>query len=424
MADVSKPMDEQSDGSVDESSVLVSTRSSIINADKHAIADEKTPLITKLRLTLDEAYSMEDSSSFEHGVVTDYEPYKLSTMSVFCACKGTVIQDFALFFELFVLTLVFLAVALPLYAMQSRAIGLAHGPDRRALFDKLQDQESNIRKFSLIMTMLAAFLLSLYTSLMVSRWWAIRTGGVGAMKAATSDILISVSQFVTKDAQVLDAIGRYTRASLRLLFIWRRGNINDDDTLHKELVEPGILTNDELDLLMSETWNVNLPESIWAWQVSIIRTLYQEGKIQNDQMLVMLLEKCSEGRAGVQLICTHLSTKVPMQYVHLLGFIVKLHNLIVAVLMGVLFSSALKERNVIVCLQLYGRSILLPFLFNAILVINAELSDPFDGGSADFPMFKYDKSFESDAQCFIEAGSKPPSWLDQRGAKKSRKSKI
>merc|ERR1740117_1126043 len=79
--------------------------------------------------------------------------------------------------------------------------------------------------------------------------------------------------------------------------------------------------------------------------------------------------------------------------------------------MGVLFSSALKERNVIVCLQLYGRSILMPFLFNAILVINAELADPFDGGKGDFPKDKYDKGIQNDVRSFVTAGSRLPPWL-------------
>merc|ERR1719359_2245716 len=110
-----------------------------------------------------------------------------------------------------------------------------------------------------------------------------------------------------------------------------------------------------------------------------------------------------------------------MQYVHLLGFIVKLHNLVLAVAMGILFSSALKQRNVIVCLQLYGRTLLMPFLFNSILLINAELSDPFDGGTADYPYLKYDKGFDVDGTSFLEAGANLPAWLEDRHESKKKK---
>jgi len=398
----------------DECAPRMEAVATMVNREKQMITDEKTPLLLKMKATLAEAYSLEDAVVWEEGIVVDYQPFKLSTLRVFFAWRGTVIHDMVLFFELFVLTIVFLLVALPLYVIMAKDMGLVSEADRIRLYNTLTEQEAPMRKFSLIMTGLAAFLLSMYTSLMIGRWWAIRTGGVGAMKTAASELTIMVSQFVTQEPHVLSAISRYARASMRLIFIWRRGDMNNDDRLREELVDSGILTDDELDLLVSESWNHNLPESIWTWQVSIIRTLYQDGNIKSDELLVLLLEKCSVGRGGVQCICTHLVTKVPMQYVHLLGFLVKLHNIILAVLMGVLFSTAVVNQNVIVCLQLYARSILLPFLFNGLLVINAELSDPFDGGSADFPLFKYDKSFEIGCAALIETGAKLPPWLKSR----------
>eukprot|EP00928_Gymnodinium_smaydae_P087489 TRINITY_DN71746_c0_g1_i1.p1 TRINITY_DN71746_c0_g1~~TRINITY_DN71746_c0_g1_i1.p1 ORF type:complete len:448 (-),score=90.74 TRINITY_DN71746_c0_g1_i1:27-1286(-) len=369
-----------------------------------------SPFLKKLETTFLEAYSTSPHCTLEDGVVVDYEPYKLASLRNLSAVKGTVLLDPLLLVEMVILTLLFLLAAVPLLLYQL----LGQNDSAHYVHEKLQAQESNIRKFSMIMTMLAAFLLSLYMGIMVGRWWTIRTAGVGAIKAAAADLQMFVSQFVTRDEEVLSAIRRYARASLRLIFLWRRQLLENEKEMEVNLVDTGILTKDELALLTSSKWNHNLYESIWAWEVSIIETLHQEGLIKGEQMLMMLLQKCCDGRAGVQTIVTHLAVKVPMQYVHLLGFIVKLHNLIVAGLMGICFSVALKERNVIICLQLYGRTLLMPFLFNAILTICAELSDPFDGGAGDFPQKRYDAGIEKDARSLTIAGQHLPAWLEER----------
>jgi len=225
------------------------------------------------------------------------------------------------------------------------------------------------------MSGLCVFLLSFYTSMAVGRWWTIRTEGIGNIKSAATELEMCVYQLVTQDPKVISAIRRYTRASLILVFLWRRGQMA---AFREVLVGRDILTDEECDQLSQ--WNHNLHESIWAWQTLIITTLYKEGKIPSDQLLALLLDRCREGRGAMQVVHTYLSVKVPLQYVHLLGLLVKLHNAVLAVIMGLLFGAALNEKRGIVCTQLFGRTLILPFLFNAILLINAALADPFHGG--------------------------------------------
>lgn len=376
---------------------------------------ENTPLLPEPHQKWLEAYSSKETCTVdEQGIVLDYDTWRLSSLRVLRSFKATLLMDPVLIFEQFLLTGLFLLAAVPSYMLQSKLVGFSAKADRRETHQSLVEQEANIRKFSLIVTTLAAFLLSLYTSIMIGRWWGIRAVGIGSIKGATMDLSLNIAQFVTKDPEVHSAIRRYSRASLRLVFLWRRSQLKDQEVLKRELVEPEILTEEELGLLLN--YNHNLHESIWTWQVGIVKQLYQEGLIK-EQMLVFLLDKCSQGRAGVQSIATYVTVKVPMQYVHLLGFIVKLHNLLVATLMGILFSRAVKDRRAIVCLQLYGRTILLPLLFNAILLINAKLADPFDGGQVNFPKGKYDKGFENDGSSFLEAGKNLPTWLQERSEK-------
>lgn len=271
-----------------------------------------------------------------------------------------------------------------------------------------------MRAFSTIMTTLAAFLLSFYTSITVTRWWTIRTAGIGAIRSAAIDLEMFVQQLVTNEDQVLSAIRRYARASLMLIFLWRRKELGE---MKETLVGSGALTAEEADKL--QEWNTSLHETIWAWQTAIIGVLNAEGKIGSEPLLCLLLGRCSKGRSGAQVIATHLTVKVPMQYVHLLSLLVKVHNVVVAVIMGILFGAAARDGNTIICLQTFGRTCLLPMLFNAILLINAELSDPFDEFGAGFPDHRLDAAIEKDSKVILQAGENLPRWLLARDQKVS-----
>jgi len=254
-------------------------------------------------------------------------------------------------------------------------------------------------------------LLSFYTAISVARWWTIRSVGVGGIKAAAMELEMLISQTVTQEAQVLDAIRRYARASLFLVFLWRRDEMAQMQEMTKN---QGLLTDQEARALLG--WNHVLHETIWSWQSAIVCTLYQEGKIQSDQLLRTLLERCSDGRKAIQCIHTHLAVKIPMQYVHLLCFLVKMHNVILSVIMGALFGAAVRNSEIIICFQLAGRTLILPFLFNAILLINAELADPFDGGPTDFPCLAYSKALEMDGSSFVKASQNRPDWMAKRNS--------
>jgi len=378
-------------------------------------ANEKKPMFASLKDRWAEAYSIRTShATIEEGRVgmhvVDYEPVKLSTFRAFCAVSGTVLEDPVLFTEQMILTCIFFMCAAPVYYAFNAKTETAG----TSVNHWLDSQEAKMRAFSTIITALAAFLLSFYTSITVNRWWTIRTAGVGAIKAAVMELEMFVHQLVTEDEEVLSAIRRYGRASLALIFLWRRGDMAN---MKQDLTSRDILTEEECDKLLE--FNHNLHESIWMWQAGIISMLNDEGKVKSPPFLCFLLSRVSQGRTGVQVIATHLSVKVPMQYVHLLGFMVKIHNLVIAVLMGILFGAAVRDGQIIICTQLFGRTLVLPLLFNAILLINAELSDPFDGGTSDFPGCKYDKAIENDGKANINAANAMPAFISKRRVEKA-----
>jgi len=328
------------------------------------------------------------------------------------------LKDPILLVEQILITTIFLGCAAPVYiyfrtTVDNPSSHIQNHPNIKDVSVEkfIHEQEGKMRAFAMIMTTLAAFLLSFYTSIAVGRWWIMRTGGVGGIKAATVDLQLLLYQNVTQEEKILSAVRRYGRASLTLIFIWRRGLLGKEEDVRKEL---GMLEETEVDQLLKENWNHCLHETIWAWQAAIVTILYKEKKINSDQLFQMLLQKCTDGRAAAQLVHTHLAVRVPMQYVHLLGLLVKMHNLVLAVIMGILFGAAVREGDIIICIQLFGRTLILPFLFNAILLINTELSDPFDGAESDFPGVIYSDTLEKDCSRMIEATKNLPEWLQKR----------
>merc|ERR1719305_2129968 len=137
------------------------------------------------------------------------------------------------------LTLVFMACAAPVWYYYRED---ASGDVKLKTF--ISKQENKMRAFAMIMTGLAAFLLSFYTSIVVGRWWAMRTNGVGAIKAATVDLHLLLYQMVTKEDQVLEAVKRYGQASLMLVFLWRQQELGN---MKEFMMKGNLLTEEECD---------------------------------------------------------------------------------------------------------------------------------------------------------------------------------
>jgi len=379
------------------------------------MADEKTPLSENMQ-SLQDAYGLESHAKFskvtkgsdDEENLVDYDPLKLSSFRVFFAIKATVFNDPILLVEQIIITLFFISTATPVYYYFGEEMASNRHGDM-TIRKWLSAQEGKMRQFAMIMSNLAAFLLSFYTSICVARWWAMRTSGVGGIKAATVDLEWLLYQNVTQEEQVLSAVRRYGRTSLILIFLWRSDKLGE---LKEYLVSHELLLEHEADQLLK--WNHCLHETIWAWQGAIVTMLYKEKKIKSDQLFNLLLQRCMEGRAAVQLVHTHLAVRVPMQYVHVLGLLVKMHNLVLAVIMGALFGAALRSHETIICIQVFARTCILPFLFNAILLINAELADPFNGSITDFPGMVYQGGLEKDCKGFVSASQNMPRWLNDR----------
>lgn len=100
---------------------------------------------------------------------------------LFFTLKGTVFANAALWVEQLIIIILYLGMATAVH------------------FFEIHDESSatGAGSFADKMATLAAFLLGFYTSLTVSRWWRLRTNGVGNIWSASSQ-LSAVAQRAVK----------------------------------------------------------------------------------------------------------------------------------------------------------------------------------------------------------------------------------
>jgi hypothetical protein len=203
------------------------------------------------------------------------------------------------------------------------------------------------------------------------------------------------------------------------------------------LVSRNVLSEEEVKNL--KAFNSNLSESLWTWIYAIVMKLHKEGKVKSQYTLWKIIDSVKKGRSGAATIGSQMGTPLPVQYVHILGFMVKLHNMLNAFVYGVkagcdhiAVSSAASSAEASAgfnpvgpfhqpppppmpaeLLESFLLACLPPLLYNAILIINGQLANPFAKGRLAFPAAKYDKGIESDGLSYIQAGQNLPEWITQ-----------
>jgi predicted membrane chloride channel (bestrophin family) len=341
----------------------------------------------------------------EEGVTTlaDYEVRKLTTMRVFFVATGTALESPILWIEMAVIAIVYWGTFLVF--MRFRWEG----------FSEFVGSDTDVRAFISMFSTLIGLLLSFYTSLNIGRWWCLRTEGVEGIAQGASKLTILLSQGVTRDREILEAVRRYSIGSLMLFF---HKDAEEQEQLDF-LVDRQILTHSEADMLAkSSADSMCYPEALWVWLAHIVTKCNQAGLVKGPPHYCQLLAAVDEGRSGASTIKTFMETPIPMGYVHLLGLMVKLHNVILAFLMALVSAKHAGHHDSVATCRAMFRCFFMPFLYNAILIINDELTDPFGTDMSDFPSHVLCRRMFNDVTSFVEMGDNLPDWIAKLDVKK------
>merc|ERR1719263_1857176 len=100
---------------------------------------------------------------------------------------------------------------------------------------------------------------------------------------------------------------------------------------------------------------------------------------------------------------------------------VKLHNLILTLLMAMTTVKLTGGRGGFQPVGVFRtafRAFFMPFLYNALLVLNAEVTNPFGGDAGDFDFGQYDVHMAAAGKACAGAVAHAPAWISKLGGGK------
>lgn len=338
----------------------------------------------------------------DDGVQTTYEVNNLATFRVFFQHSGTVLQNPVLWKETISTFCIYVALV------------WVFGYWRWEGFTAFVGKESTIRAFLSMFSNLIGLLLSFYTALNIGRWWSMRLAVQDLWNGATK-LSVLLAHGVTSDKELLHSVQRYARGSLFLIFAASQ-KVKDPASA---MVRRGLLTEDEAVQLNNLSDKGIFPQASvpWAWLANAVSALHKQGLTMGPPHLCSLLAAVEQGRAGINTIQTYIETPVPMSYLHILGLMVKTHNLFIAGLYGLICVMHLggdRGTNEVAIGRTVFRAFFMPFLYNALLIINVDLSNPFDGDVGDLSFRTFDRNIEAEALTMIAASEYRPKWMQGR----------
>eukprot|EP01083_Nonionella_stella_P225474 801586_1 len=205
---------------------------------------------------------------------------------------------------------------------------------------------------------LVAFLMGLYVALSLSRWWRLRTDGIGNIWSASSGMAMLLGPRYesyrdshidsNEDREILmrilihfKRIQRYCQTSLALVFC---GNGQNGFT-HEDLVKREIMTQREAHQFQTTEETADHhgipgshPEYMWSLITRELEILKDEvPQFMSDGLELSLQTQVLKGRSGAGLIAAQLGAQLPLTYAHGVTLLGKLYNVVLCVAGAITF---------------------------------------------------------------------------------------
>jgi len=272
--------------------------------------------------------------------------------------------------------------ALVMYFVLSGGFGaLAYFFSNVASFDY-----TKLESVSNYLNMFIPFILGLYVSLALARWWILRTDGIGkVLDSAQNLTLVCAALLPGPEFQEWhDQVTKYALASVSLIVQTVRNKANVEALGPKQ---ENLLTADEVTLLADMPIRPR-PAVMWSWICALCTKVLEEQGIPPGKQRDAVAE-CVKARDGISLIWTYLGTQLPFAYVHLVTFLVNLNNLVMAIKCGVVFAASVKNRNWIHAGSQAVFVFVVPLLYQGLLSVSYIIHDPFGEDLLDFPVMAF-----------------------------------
>ena len=272
---------------------------------------------------------------------------------------------------------------------------------------------------------IVSFLLSLFVTQVVSRWWTVRKDAVGALVNAVDGINMLVVVFHSTnspyDMWLRRNVRRYLMAAHELVYIramtYERqsdgeGHFDPGDPDMQDdlttLLDLEFLTPEECDDLRK--WG-NKAMCIWAWVGHLLSEYAQlPGEASKEAVKLVL-----DGRDATQTISTYVETPLPFSYIHIIVYIVRLANLILVLQAGMVTAKSIAEKSMNSVLVVTFQVLMVPAIYQGLLTMDRKLGNPLGTNMNDFPREHYREGLYKRAQDFAAAANSSPFQHPQAG---------
>jgi len=276
-------------------------------------------------------------------------------------------------------------------------------------FIVVRDAAAQVGAATSYLTALLSFMLGLFVSAIITRWWECRMNCVEALWGALSNIQLCLTCRLPRpeDSSFKETLLRLILATHRLVYLEARAEETDQQL--KKLVTVGLLLEEELACLDGQH---SKPQLLLVW----IGRLYHEIAKQRNwdpSTAIYLDEQMGMARNAIGRVFAYCQTQLPYQYVHLLSFCVILCNLLLCFKCGVVigYSAAPNQaghRDVVgIALQVF-QIVAEPFAYHAFLRLCGELSNPFGHDFNDFPAYSYHCHIRDEGFALAKASEEMP----------------
>lgn len=274
---------------------------------------------------------------------------------------------------------------------------LAHAAD----LDKLAKLEIDpLEALANQVSAFVPFVLALFVSLTLSRWWALRVTALGKVFDSLANTCMIVASELNdlRWKEVRTGVMKYGMASIELLVQAAR---EDEDI--ESLVELDLLTDIEAEFMKEYELPWQRPMVVWAWIMHIVSDAMDHDKTPAPSRQAVI-GQCLAARDGMANINMYLDTQLPFAYVHLITLLVNVQNILMAIKSGLKFATALPTGDPLIMIQQVATTAIIVFIYQALLTIAYTIMDPFGDDVLDFPIRAYKAYVASIVDAMMGAG--------------------
>eukprot|EP00927_Polykrikos_kofoidii_P016686 TRINITY_DN17564_c0_g2_i1.p1 TRINITY_DN17564_c0_g2~~TRINITY_DN17564_c0_g2_i1.p1 ORF type:complete len:531 (+),score=85.10 TRINITY_DN17564_c0_g2_i1:107-1699(+) len=254
----------------------------------------------------------------------------------------------------------------------------------------LEEVSTNVQRF-------CPFLFGLFISIVLSRWWSIRTNAVGEIANQVinvSGLLVSMGSRILKRDEDWELfkenhkqLVKYGIASISCCGFESRGSSFNDIA---SLVAEGLLTDEE-HARLSEVCKAGFHTqsiALWCWIQSLATEMFEMMKIPSPNHN-MVFQEIRAAMNGIHCLHDYLRTQLPFPYVHLICLLVNVNNAMMSGVAGLKFAIALEAGIAARCFAEVLQVVMVPLLYQGLLQVSVFLSDPLGDDLLDFPLRQY-----------------------------------